>query len=957
MKTIIFLISITFLLASHIIFAACPSSNIAYVDISATGINDGTDWTNAFTDLQSAISTGYLTTCTSVTEIHVAQGTYVPGTLRTDTFQLVDNLAIYGGYPTGGGVRDSDPATNNTILSGDIGTIGTHGDNSYHIVTTSFTNNTAILDGFIIEFGRAIKRGRGVCNKNYEGRCGAGILNVKGKPILANLILRKNRALQAGGGMVNLKSGTNPTLDNVSFIRNIASVYGGGIFNQTGNLTISNAVFQGNKANGKGGGVHINGGTHTLTNVIFSGNKAVDGGGLWNQNATLSTLTNVTFSGNEFRGITNKSSSLILSNVILWDNVTQEIDNNSIVKVNNSIIKGSSGSSWWTSKGITDNGSNLDSDPLFVTPVTGKIPNTRGDLHLSSGSPAIDVGTNTNCLSADLEGVVRPQNGTCDIGAYEFTLSPTVQLPEDIVLGDGIKQPADINNPTMEDFGLDSERIAELDGKQIKKLEPAVFNTFDAEAVEQIPIEAFSAMDVEQMAQFTPEALDGLSVEQFKRLPLEALGGLTSENMGGLPTNILSQLTPEHLAALNPVYFKQQPTQNISKIFNNLDIAKVKNTDVMGLLPANWTINSKTGALTAPVGAKLALRNFKHPIDLPEQVALPKMPDLDTGFGIGGEGFNVQEGMNHSLATENLTDFILSQDDKGILNIVGMGNSARKKYTFIPDMDNIIQVKEIPVGLSVTEGGFYVITTPEQQQYRIIPTPQYPIALSKILGDGQVSIGKQGDVLLSYESSSVRRQELIHQVVIFDPFIEPIPEEFCEEIALEEFVCDFETALLEMQPGIHLPNNTRTKKSPQTGKVVYENGSSQIIKPTLLSPDIFIKEGLKFEGVESIVFNANGTFKVIHQGNPYLIVPNFKVEAQEVVESEKTSSIIANENGTLRYTVPLESKNVKTRREQEKIHQVLIFDPFIEPIPKDFCQEIFPGEYECDFEELFLELE
>ncbi|MDM8560474.1 choice-of-anchor U domain-containing protein, partial [Candidatus Parabeggiatoa sp. HSG14] len=473
----------------------------------------------------------------------------------------------------------------------------------------------------------------------------------------------------------------------------------------------------------------------------------------------------------------------------------------------------------------------------------------------------IELVADTVLIGGKLSGEITsdPEHPT-QIGAVEIApdtvlsnvrLSPTVQLPEDVVLGNGVIQPADIDNPTMEDFGLDSEKIAELDAKQIEKLEPVVFNTFDAEEVEQIPMEAVGAMGAEQMAQFTPEALDGLSVEQFEQLPLESLGGLTSTNMGGLPTDILSQFTPEHLAALNPASFKLQPTQNMSKIFNNLDIEKVKNTDVMGLLPADWTINPETGALTAPVGAKLALRNLKHPVDLLEQIALPKIPDLDTGFGIGGNGSNVQEGMNHSLAAENLADFVLSQDDKGILNVVGMGDSAGKKYSFIPDMDNIIQVdgKEIPIGLSVTEGGFYVITTPEQQQYQVIPAPQYPIALSKILGDGQVNIGKQGDVFLSYESSSVRHQELIHQVIIFDPFIEPIPEEFCEEIALEEFVCDFETALLEMQPGIHLPNDTRTKKSPQTGKVVYENGSSQIIKPTLLSPDIFIKEGLKFEGV------------------------------------------------------------------------------------------------------------
>ena len=36
-----------------------------------------------------------------------------------------------------------------------------------------------------------------------------------------------------------------------------------------------------------------------------------------------------------------------------------------------------------------------------------------------AGSPAINAGTNTGCPAFDARGVTRPQNGTCDIGAYE----------------------------------------------------------------------------------------------------------------------------------------------------------------------------------------------------------------------------------------------------------------------------------------------------------------------------------------------------------------------------------------------------------------------------------------------------------------------------------------------------------------------------------------------------------
>src|SRR5687768_8396654 len=68
--------------ASPVLANDC-SVNRYYVDQDASGSNDGTDWANANTDLQTALNDAVL--CPNVTEIWVAEGLYKPGDLADDT--------------------------------------------------------------------------------------------------------------------------------------------------------------------------------------------------------------------------------------------------------------------------------------------------------------------------------------------------------------------------------------------------------------------------------------------------------------------------------------------------------------------------------------------------------------------------------------------------------------------------------------------------------------------------------------------------------------------------------------------------------------------------------------------------------------------------------------------------------------------------------------------------------
>jgi hypothetical protein len=147
------------------------------------------------------------------------------------------------------------------------------------------------------------------------------------------------------------------------------------------------------------------------------------------------TLIQATFSGNQGTcGVSNCGSGIynrlnsnpVIQNSILWANTPgQMLNDGSTPHFVNSIIQGSGGSgAAWVAANGTDDGGNLDLDPLFVTlHATG----VDGDLHLQAGSPAINNGLNSSLpasVTTDLDGSARIVGTAVDMGAYEFNGSP-----------------------------------------------------------------------------------------------------------------------------------------------------------------------------------------------------------------------------------------------------------------------------------------------------------------------------------------------------------------------------------------------------------------------------------------------------------------------------------------------------------------------------------------------------
>jgi hypothetical protein len=347
-------------------FSAAPcASSIVYVNYAATGANDGTSWTDAFTDLQSALNLA----C-EFDEVWVAQGTYYPtsGTDRNFTFQLLNGVGVYGGFVGTETLRSQrNYFANETILSGDIGIIGDGGDNSFHVVTGSGTDSTAILDGFTVRDGNG-----------------------------------------PGGGGIFIFGGGSPGLVHL-VVRNNAGTSGGGLFVQNGSPAIVNAVFFDNSAN-RGGGLHIDGTTTTLLfNVVIRTNFAGDtGGGIYNNGSNSNpNIVNTTIFANHAMtsggGIYNSNiGTPRLRNTILWKNTATTFPFNADLQSSNQTpdvqysIVGSP-------------------DPRFMNEGTY-------DVRLQGSSPAIDAGNNAE-VPADTYDVNNNGN-TTEPNPYDLDNNP-----------------------------------------------------------------------------------------------------------------------------------------------------------------------------------------------------------------------------------------------------------------------------------------------------------------------------------------------------------------------------------------------------------------------------------------------------------------------------------------------------------------------------------------------------
>ena len=324
------------------------AASIIYV--APGGIGNGTSWTST-TDLTPAL----INEAPSGSEIWLTSGVYRPGIDRTASFVLKNGVAIYGGFAGTETMRDQrDWIAHQTILSGDIdfndsqqplitdtSTVTGTDNNSYHVVFSSDTDSSAVLDGVVITAGAAngtnsLGYGGGIYNfagnpqltnitfKGNRADVGGGMYSENGRPTLSNSIFNNNRA-QWGGGMFNY-SASNTLLTNITFSDNHAVSIGGGLVNYTDSSPLINgATFTNNSSIDGAGMYNIHNSRPTITNSIFKDNSATNGGGIYNTDYSSPIIINTTISGNNATniggGISNiDSSNAIMTNVIISGN-------------------------------------------------------------------------------------------------------------------------------------------------------------------------------------------------------------------------------------------------------------------------------------------------------------------------------------------------------------------------------------------------------------------------------------------------------------------------------------------------------------------------------------------------------------------------------------------------------------------------------------------------------------
>ena len=370
-----------------------PQWDTLYVDQSQTNVvYKGTKWDSAYKTLDEALTIAHNY---PVKVIRMAKGTYTPTLVPFGsdavnesgnlTFHITGGLAVYGGYPAKGGVRDW--LKNETKLTNING-------RAVLISEPNGSTKEIVIDGFIVELNAT----------------GGTTYTVNGNSI------------GEGGGGIYIYKGVNK-LNNIIFSSNQASSYGGALHAEWTNTSISNCYFSDNSATnsfyGTGGAIYSFRSDMTVKNCLFYGNKSLYGGAVYSEKCTNNYVNN-TFYGNTSGLMVRTEVNSMYTNNLFANNKNEDFTTLF------SVIDGKYRNNAFTAPAPTLGSDTLGNlygiDPLFVNEANIKGADNRlftadDGLALQASSPCINKGEGTLAPPFDMIGKIRYL--APDIGAYE----------------------------------------------------------------------------------------------------------------------------------------------------------------------------------------------------------------------------------------------------------------------------------------------------------------------------------------------------------------------------------------------------------------------------------------------------------------------------------------------------------------------------------------------------------
>ncbi len=368
----------------------------------------------------------------------------------------LENLIIAHGHDngnTGGGLLIANGTTVNIKNSKVHNNISTNAINNYGGGGIMNYGSLTITDSLIDK--NMAGRGGGIFNNgtltikdsyisNNFAREGAGIRNyaLTAVATIHHTVFANNTSEYGGGGISNRGF---TTIDKSTFYGNSVTLSTGGGISNARFLTLTNSTLYENTGLGAGAiRTLTNSNTKIINSSVYSNSVDYYGGGM--SNYGTSVISNSTFShnaaGNFGGGIHNfRSSTLQINNSTFVDNVSNDGDtffNLGMLTVSNTVATSNNDFNCSLSDGTFHAvGANIANDGScsgfnYVTDVLlDSLKDNGGDTYthaLLPNSPAIDAGDCSDGPLFDQRGMLRPQDNTCDLGAYE-EVGSSVYLP------------------------------------------------------------------------------------------------------------------------------------------------------------------------------------------------------------------------------------------------------------------------------------------------------------------------------------------------------------------------------------------------------------------------------------------------------------------------------------------------------------------------------------------------